>query len=344
MVHVQTVIVGYGRYLVMLVWPFGLTMRYPRDLSANLPMIALCGLAILFLSSAALWLGRRGARYVPVGWFWFLGMIVPASGIVLVGEQSVADRYTYLSYTGLFIVLSWGAAATLGRRTAWAAIPLLIVCAVLSFRQARTWHDNLALYRHAAEVMPMNFMAHSNLGKFLDDQGKKEEAEAEYRKSLQIELRDFRANTFLGEREHERGDDRRAVEYYRAALAVKPDFAYAHHKLSIALVSLGQNTLAEQECRLALQYDPEFAEAQHNLGFALASRKQWAEALPHYRRAAELMPNCAPAHRHLGQALFELGLREEAMAECKKAIELNPDDIEARHELEKWSNSHGTAH
>ncbi len=356
MIRVQTVVLGYGRYLAMLFWPFGLAAPYPRDRHVYLTATLLCGLAVAAISAGVLIWCRTRWRYMLTGWFWFLGMLVPVIGLIVVGYQSAADRYTYLSYTGLFVALVWGAAEALGlgagsgeqgagsmaTRWGWAIAGLLLVfCMVRSFQQAGVWRDNEALYTQALAVTEDNFMAHSNLGKELEKQGKLPEAEREYRESLDIEPADFQAHNSLGVIERRRGNLAAAIEHYAAALKEKPDFALAHNNLGCVYADQGKMAEAQQEWTTAIQYDADLADAEDNMGHALNEQKQCAEAIPHCRRAIELEPARVQSHLDLGIALFATRSFDEGIEECKRAIEIDPDDVAAHNELAKMYHTLG---
>jgi tetratricopeptide (TPR) repeat protein len=359
LMRVQTVALAYVRYLTDLFWPFGLAIPYPRDVEFYTAATWLSCVLLAVVTAAVLVFCRKQQRYLLVGWFWFVGMLVPVSGlVVVVGYQSAADRYSYLSYTGLFIALVWGITDLLGLNEEGAAltakkniaIPLalfaglvLLFFGVRTFQQAQVWRNSEVLYRHAIAVTKNNFMAHSNLGMTLEKNGDSEEAEAEFRKAIEVEPRDYQAHNSLGVMERHRGHLSAAIEHYRDALTVKPDFALAHSNLAVAYSDQGRLREAEQECLLAIQLDPDLADAENNLGNALAGQMRQADSIPHYRRAIELDPDRAQHHVNLGIALFAVRSFDEGTAELERAIELSPDDVGARHELAKMYLTVGKA-
>ena len=360
-IRVQTVVLSYARYLAMLVWPFRLATPYTRDREIYETATVLCGLALAAITAAVLLLCRRRWRYVLVGWLWFVGMLVPVSGVVLVGDQAIADRYTYLTYTGLFVAVVWGVAEMLGAgsgeqskprslatrscsmektekrsapRWAWAvAGGVLAFCALRTVQQVRTWRDSEALYRQVLVVMPENFVAHSNLGIILDNRGELEEAEKEFREAIRIEPDDYQVHDCLGVIERRRGNLPAALEHYYAAIRSEPKYALAHNNLAVAYADLGRFAEAEQECLLALKYDPELADAENNLGAAHVQRKDWKGAIEHFRRAIELDSAQARYHHGLAGAFFAEHSFPEGIEELKKAIELEPEELAFRQEL-----------
>jgi tetratricopeptide (TPR) repeat protein len=361
-IPLQTAVVGYARYIAMFIWPFRLTMHYQRDREVYLAATVACAAAIIIVTSVLFYFCRQRQRYLLVGWLWFLGTLVPVSGIIPVGDLSVADRYSYLSFTGLFIALVWGVAdfaqqirilpsanrVATGRRPVTFPVPFVVLAAAVlaffgirSFQQTRIWQDSETLFRQAVAIFPNDSLAHSNHGKFLENQHKQQEAEAEYQVALRLDASDCQAHNSLGVIERRRGNLNKAIEHYLAALNDKPDFALAHSNLAVAYAEQGRTAEAEQECVLALRFDPELADAENNLGNALASQGRWTEAIAHYRRAIELSPDRSNDHFNLGMALFMVKSSDEGVAECKKAIELDPGNLDARLGLAKWYASSG---
>ncbi|MGA2902757.1 MAG: hypothetical protein ABSD98_02930 [Candidatus Korobacteraceae bacterium] len=213
-------ILSYGLYIKKALWPIRLALLYPHpgDL-LNWWKVLAAGLILLAITVLVL-LGRRH-RYLPVGWFWFLGTLVPMLGLVQVGVQAMADRYAYLSFLGLFIVLCWGA-ADLGQRlhlpTALlpsVSVAALLVLAVLARRQLNYWQTDEALWRHALQVTTGNWVAESQLGVAMAIDGRVEEAVPHFYKSLAISPNNSDANMGLAIYELQRGNFREAIGHYQ---------------------------------------------------------------------------------------------------------------------------------
>jgi tetratricopeptide (TPR) repeat protein len=359
--RLQMVFLGYGRYLAMLVWPFDLAVPYPRDLQLYAAGTAFCGLALAAVSVIVLICCRQQCRYVLVGWFWFVGMLVPVIGLVVVGDQAIADRYTYLPYTGLFIALVWGAADLTGLRLSSrlskarngdlpfpsSFVPVLGVLAglvllffgVRSIQQTRVWRNSTALYTHALEVTKDNRIVHTIYGRDLMDHGKWQEAEDQFHEALRIDPENPVAHNNLGLVQREKGDLPGAINEYKTALNINPNLAVAHSNLAVAYGSQHRMVDAENESREALRLDPDYSPAENNLGIALVGQGRCKEAIPHYRRALEFEPQDAQIRKELAVALFGAGMPDEGIDECKKSIELNPDDLSTHHELAKIYHS-----
>ncbi len=359
MIRVQTILLAYGRYLAKLIWPFGLAAPYPRDRDVYAAATLLSGLALAAVSAAALICCRQRGRYLLVGWFWFVGMLVPVIGLIVVGDQSMADRYTYLTYTGLFVALVWGAAEMVGvgegekrrggertspaaplpkvdGRVAWAvAFIVLVFFAVRSTQQTRVWKDSEALYRQALAVTRNNFMAHSNLGVVLNKQGNSREAEAEFQTALAIEPGDYQAHNGLGVMERRHGNLAAAIDHYLAALKEKPDFALAHSNLAAAYSDMRQPRQAEQECLLARKVRPRSGRSREQPRKRAGGTKPMDGVDPALSPCRRVGCGEAQHHVNLGIALFAIRSFKEGIAELEIAINQKPDDVGVRHELAK---------
>ena len=332
-------LVAYVSYLGKMFWPTRLAIFYPLP-QHHLPIwqAPAAGLILVVLSLLALRLARRHP-YLLVGWLWYLCTLLPVIGLVQVGGQAMADRYTYVPFIGLFIVLVWGM-ADLGTR--WQAPPFLlplgagVVLAALmicTWVQVRYWHDSLTLYEHALEVTRGNPLIHNNLGIALAAQGKPEEAEAHYAEALRLDPNFALTHNNLGMALAKRGKLEEAEAYYAEALRLNPKLAEAHNNLGIALAKQGKLEEAETQYAEALRLNPNLARAHNNLGMALAKQGKLEEAEAQYVEALRLDPHFAGAHNNLGMALVARGKLEEAEAQYAAALRLNSHFPEAYNNL-----------
>jgi Flp pilus assembly protein TadD len=266
-------------------------------------------------------------------------MLVPVIGLVQVGQQARADRYTYLTQIGLYVALAWGAAHVsrrwLHRRwvCAGGSAVLILFLAVVASRQTSFWRDSETLWTRALACTSRNVVAHGNLGMTLVSQGQIDEGIAHYRRALGIDPDDLEAHNNLGAALMERGQMAEAIGHYRRALQLKPDFADARNNLANVLASRGQTDQAMAEYRRVLEIEPDDAHARNNLGVALAGRGQVDAAMEEYRKALEIKPDYADAHHNLGLALARRGEVAEAIAEHQKALEIDPRDAAACYNL-----------
>jgi tetratricopeptide (TPR) repeat protein len=297
-------LISCWRYVGLVLWPTGLAPFYPNNRPANVPGAVLAALGL----AAVTWLVFRRARRDPhglVGWFWYLAMLVPVIGLIQVGGQAYADRYTYLPVIGLTIALVWSAGdvARRSRPVAGAiAVGALVSLAALSVataRQVARWKDTRTLFSHALAVTRDNPVAHQCLG-----------------------------DVYL----LERGDAKAALPHYAEAARLAPGFRDAHNKLGCALGALGRYDEAIAEFDAALRRW-ETAEIRHNRGFAYEKQGRLEAAVREYRRALELDPDHVPALVHLGAALGAQGRMADAENHLRRALRLSPADADAHRQL-----------
>jgi Tfp pilus assembly protein PilF len=282
------------------------------------------------VSGVVVWRGRRERPWL-VGWLWYLATLLPVIGLVQVGGQSLADRYTYVPLIGVFIMVAWGLPKRMFERrigrmaAAVLAAGVLCVCVVLSSLQVRYWRNSETLFRHALKVTTGNAQAHNNLGNTLADQGKPAEAVIEYRAALRIRPDFPEACNNLGAVLAAQGKLAEAVVEYTAALQVSPHYAQAHYNLANVLATEGKLAEAITEYQTVLQLIPKFAEAHNNLANALAAQGKLVEAVAEYEAALRLKPDFAEARYNLGGVLVAQGQTQEASAQYREVLRYRPD-------------------
>jgi len=308
--RVANALVSYARYMVKTVWPQKLAVFYPHP--EVWPWWKIAGAALLLAAISFQALRKlKTAPYLIVGWLWFLGTLVPVIGLVQVGSQAMADRYTYIPLIGLFVVVVWGMDDLFdGRRYKRSGLGALgAACAAgmvfLTSGQAANWRDSVSLFSHAAEVTPLNPIVNNNLGTALEAEGRPAEA----------------------------------VNYYREAITKYPNYPDTYVNLGNALVSLGKFDEAVKQYRTAAELDPVNAKAHYNLGVVFQRRGEFEKALGHYRRALQLNPDYAEAHNNLGGVLAMQGHANQAIRHFRKALRLRPNYAGARRNLNKLTGS-----
>lgn len=281
-------ILSFGRYMCRMAWPRGLVAYYPHPQSEySRPLVLLTLGALLAATIVALWAARK-YRFLPVGWFWYLGVLVPVIGFVQVGLQSSADRYTYVPLVGLFIVLVWGCAEILDRPTwvhplaiAGIVTALFLSLALLARGQVMTWKTNEALYGNILRYYPVCPPAYVNLGAELGKQKRYEEA------SKCFET---------------------ASKMTRLPVEARLNWGYA-------LVQLERFPEAVDCLQIALSENPGATRGYFQLGLALSNCQRHQEAIPYYRKAYESKAAPAEAILWAGDLYRKVGL-------CQQAIEV----------------------
>ena len=363
--------VAYTRYLTHNFWPSHLAAYYPyvgwsagEIIGATALLAAVTGLA--------LWRART-APWMAVGWFWFLGMLVPTIGLVQAGGQSLADRYSYLPGIGLWIMLVWGlhdaASARLRLRHAMmaAAGVAVLLFALLTWRQTGVYQDSGTLWeatlrsypnclparnnlanwlmsqgkwdaaldqsRQALAILPSDPEAHNNLSLIFLHQGKLNEAIAEARQSIQSQPRSAGNRQTLARAYLQKGDFAAAAASLREAIQINPDTPEAWCNLGYTLLQQGKLSEATTDYQRALELNPDYALAHNDLGNILLRQGRLDDAMEHFQRAVELAPDFAEAHYNLAGILAQRGRLEEAISHCQKAVEIQPGLAAARERL-----------
>jgi Tfp pilus assembly protein PilF len=332
-------LVAYLLYLVNMVWPVGLAVFYPHP-GRSLPVwLVLLAAVVLVGITLGVLRTRRGQPYLVTGWFWYLGTLLPVIGLIQVGEQAMADRYSYIPLIGPFLMISWGVPALAARwRTPRILLPLvtaatLSVLLFLAWGQARHWQDSLTLFTHTLSVTRNNSRIHNNLANVLVRQGKIEAAITHYKEALAIQPKYPEAHSNLGAALVSRGRVEEGIGHYREALRLDPDLAEVHNNLGVALADQGKSEEALSHYLKAIELRPDYAEAHNNLGNILADRGKFAEAIARFQEALRRQPFYPQAHNNLGVALARQGRLREAIPHFERALELQPDFEQARRNL-----------
>jgi tetratricopeptide (TPR) repeat protein len=336
--RIANALVSYVRYLTKMAWPDDLSVLYPHP--GHWPVWrVVASAAFLVVVTVVVMLAARRRRYVPVGWFWFLGTLIPVIGLVQVGIQSMADRYSYVPLIGIFIMISWGVAELVPPRP-WRPQVLLVgsalllaVCGRLTARQTGIWRDSEALFRQAVSVTESNYLAYNNLGFYYSGQGRSKEALENYQKSLAIQPSYLDALNNLGYALAGLNRHAEAVPYYEAALRANSNHVEVHNNLGNSLSELGRADEAIAHYRFVLQKQPDHANAHNNLGIALAMQGQLEEGIGHFEAAIRAQPNYASAHSNLGNAYAAQHKLDAALREYEICLKLKPDDAQAQNNM-----------
>ena len=334
-VRIENALVSYIRYIIKMIWPSDLSIFYPHP-GSGLPAWGIGGAALLLAGvSLFVFLRTRAKPHLAVGWLWYLGVLVPVIGLVQVGSQAMADRYTYLPLIGLFIMIAWGASDVAAKgRSGKVALPILAVllisaASIRTMFHLRHWTDNIALYEHALEVDPENYRAHHGLGVFYGEQGRFDEAITHIRTSIQLQPNNPEIYNHLGmslaglERSEE------AIQAYRTAIKLQPNFPAAYFNLGNAYKRQKRMTEAVQAYQTALKLQPDFIDVRSSIGTLYKELGRLEEAIEEFQAALKLRPDSADAHNNLGAAYATKGLLDEALEEFHISLKINPNQVEA---------------
>ena len=272
--RIGNALVSYVLYIKKMFWPADLSIFYPFP--QTIPLWQIAGSGLLLFTISVLFLKMVQKRpYAAVGWFWYLGTLVPVIGLIQIGNQSMADRYTYIPLIGLFIIIVWGIPDLFGqwryRKHALAVLAglLLSVLSVCTWLQVRHWKDSTALFGHAIDVTDNNWMALNHLGFSLVQKGRGQEA----------------------------------IRHFSEAVRVKPDFAEAHINLANTLVLGGRLEEAKKHFSEALEIKPDLADAHMGLGVIWARQGDLDKAVHHFTEAAHINREDIMARQYLDRAL-----------------------------------------
>ena len=293
-------LVSYVSYVGKLFWPAKLAVLYPYV--HNLPLVEVLGAAILLLAICALVVRLAKSRpWLLVGWLWFVITLVPVIGLVQVGEQAMADRYTYIPSIGIFLMIIWEVprflnAGTEGTMMLPSAAIILVVCLLTAAQQIRYWQNSITLWTHAIEVTKNNATAECNLGSALNTQGRAAEG----------------------------------IMHERTALKIKSDYAVAENNLACALGGQGKLDEAEFYLVAAIKSDPHYDRSYFNLGLTYMKTGRMDDAVAQFRSFIKLNSQYAPAYASLGHILAQQGHVEEAIEQYHKALAISPNYSYAR--------------
>ncbi len=305
--RIANALVSYVVYIQKMIWPSGLAFFYPHPVVISpwkwVPsFLALAAITILVFR------GGKRYPYLPVGWLWYLGTLLPVIGLIQVGPHAMADRYAYIPMIGLSLMIAWGAPGLAERfrlgkvPVAVAAMLVLLAISAATWVQLATWRNSYSLFGHAVQVTKGNYIAHNNLGLAYYHDGRLDEAIREYRKAIQIHSNHAFLYNNLGVALKQTGKYEEAASCFREAIRRKNEGGI-HQNMGSALFHLGRYEEAVLHYRKAISLGPEKADAHYSLGLTLLRLNRPAEAGAAFRSALKIEPQ----HEGAGKQLAELG-------------------------------------
>ncbi|MFC1515913.1 tetratricopeptide repeat protein [Thermodesulfobacteriota bacterium] len=295
-VRVANALVSYLKYMGKMIWPQDLAIFYPYDSMLKMGHIAASAVVLICLSALAIRTARR-YPYLVTGWFWFLGTLIPVIGLIQVGPQSMADRYTYLPIIGLFVILVWGVADMVSRFRFKDAVIAALVCVVLpalmicTWFQVRHWENSYTLFTRALNVTKNNWLAHVNMGAVLLDKGRTNEAIYHFEEAVRIKTDSVDALNNLALAHSEKGNIEEATRFFQKALMIDPEDASVHYNFGIHLFDQGKIDDAGVHLFKAVKLKPDYAEAYNLLGIVLAKQGRFQKARVFFSKAVYLKPD-----------------------------------------------------
>jgi len=369
--RIANALISYVIYVAKAIWPINLAVFYPYP--KDLQMWKIAGAGLLLLSAFFLVFRTIKTKpYLFVGWLWYIGTLVPVIGLVQVGEQAMADRYTYIPSIGLFIIFAWGVSDLFKKwqyRKIFLGVFATIILTALTantYQQLMHWQNGITLFGNAIKVTENNYQAHNNLGTAFS-QVDLDGAISHYKEALKIKPDFAMAFYNIGNPLAKQGLANEAIDHYLEALRIKPNYAEAHNNLGTALIkkrnydeatlhfkkALKINSqLIEPRNNLAnllflqgkpdeaisqyneiLKSNPEYADAHYNLAYVLSAQKKLNEAVLHYQEAIRINPEYVKAHYHLGKILMNQGKTKQAIFHFAETIRISPDYVEGYNQI-----------
>ena len=371
--RVANALVSYVSYVSKAIWPSKLAIFYPHPRNTLSAWEIIGATLLIFVATFLSIRTLRKYPYIAVGLFFYLGTLVPVIGLVQVGDQAMADRYTYIPLIGLFIIIAWGFSDLLAK---WRYRKIvLIVSAVIvlsgftakTFFQASHWENGITLFENAVKVTKNNYKSQNNLGTALSSvdidkaishykaalrmkpdyavalynlgnvlikKGKVDEAIDHYQKALHIKPDYVEVLNNLANVLFVQGKPNEAISQYREIVKTYPEDADAHYNLAYMLSAQGMLDEAVPHYKESLRINPKYSKAHYNLGNILLNQRKIKEAFTHFTEAIKFKPNYAPAYNKIGLILFQQGKFKKAEVFFFKAIQINPNYSEARNNLE----------
>jgi protein O-mannosyl-transferase len=336
--RLENALVSYGRYWVKLLWPADLCALYLHPGHWPLRLLLLAGLLVAGLSVLAFAL-RREQPYLLTGWFWYLGTFLPVIGLIQVGTQSMADRYSYIPSVGMLIILVWEFHWLTGkwrhrnfiRGTTGGA--MVLACIFLTRHQLIFWRDEISLWRRAIAVTEDNYDAHNRLGSAFFAQGSAAAGIREFQEAIRLNPALAEPWCILGYYYNSQGNVDAALACYQKALETQPGLVAAYLSLGNILLNAGRVDEAMLQLQKAARLNPRLAAAEDSLGRAFVIKGCWNEAIACYQKELEIQPDSAATWTSLGLVYSRTGRFNEALAAFQKAVAIQPEDDTVRNNL-----------
>ena len=334
-IRIANAFVSYIIYLGKTIWPVNLALFYPYP--GSLPLWQTLG-AVLLLIAVSISVIRTAKRlpYLTMGWLWFTGTLVPVIGVVQVGSQAMADRYTYIPLIGLFVMAAWGIPELLEkwrpshplRKEALFASSSLVLLSlfIVARTQVGYWRNSITLYDHALKVTNCNDTIHNSRGVAYGELGDYRQAISDFDLAVQINPEYAEAYYSRGLTYGKLGDYRRAIPDFDKAIQINPEYAEAYNNRGVAYDKLGNYRRAISDYNRVIESNPEYAEAYNNRGAAYGMLDNPRQAIEDFDKAIEINPKYAEAYNNRGVSYGKLSDRRRATEDMITAARLDNED------------------
>lgn len=335
--------ISYVRYIGKLLWPENLAVFYPHPKTWPAWQMAASAFVLISITLVVIKSARR-LPHLAVGWFWFLGTLIPVIGLVQVGIQSMADRYTYIPMIGLHIAIAWGIYEILARWSphrvilSAAATASLALCLLLTRDQVARWNTSETLFRHALKVTHDNYTAHENLGIHLARHGHVDEAQQHFLTALDIYPDNPEAHHNLANALMTQGQPEQALPHYLEAVRLKPNYHEAYMNLGMIAVRQGDMQLARNYYSKVVELNPTDVVGHYNLATSLLELGDLPDAIRHYTLALQYQPTHVPSLYQLGAIALKQNRRDDALRHFTEVLRLQPDHAAAQSQLSQLSS------
>jgi tetratricopeptide (TPR) repeat protein len=326
------------QYMEKMVWPSGLAVLYPYPQNMLLTPLLIAGIVVGGMSYLAV---RQASKrpYLFTGWFWFVGTLTPVIGLVQVGIQSMADRYTYVPLIGLFIVIAWGGCELSERWRLWPGLPgfaaalAVAACVPVTVTQLAYWRNSVVLCEHTLQCTANNYMIEYALGMALSDRGQMDAACQHLEEAIRMAPAYAPPHCQLAQILSTQGKAEAAVASFREAIRCDPSLSMARQGLVSELIQQNKLGDAAEELNAWLWLTPDNWEAADTLGGVLTRMGRPSEALSHFNEAARINPTNALVRCHLAMTLNQLGRTREEISQYREALKIEPQTVEALNNL-----------
>src|SRR5664280_1443593 len=329
-VRIGNAFVSYIAYIGKMIWPSNLAVFYPYPKGLILWQVIGSVLLLIAITLVVIWRAKK-SPYLATGWLWYAGTLVPVIGIVQAGVQAMADRYTYISLIGLFIMVAWGLPELLKKwkyrkEILFTASALIILClSIITWTQVGYWQNSISLFDYTLKVTDNNWFTYSSRGNTYYDLGNYQQAIEDYDRAIEIKPGYAEAYSNRGIAYHKLGNYKHAIADLSRAIEIKPGYAMAYNNRGNAYNVLGNYSQAIEDYGRAIEIKPGYAEAYYNRGTSYNSIGNYQQAIADLKRAIEIKPVYPEAYINRGFAYKGLGNYQQAIEDYGRAIDTKPD-------------------